>query len=200
MPPLLLCWPMMSGMDVVAVKTESFQQHSVTLCCCVTDDNRGRLTEWSLKWKHTWSKGVFFNSSLKKKLYSIDIRLHLLKVYGDQTMDVSKVSQWAVYFSSGGTGSGSTDLYEHGMQILLEKIVLCSWEFSILNTAIVLFVSVVASMKINRRYYFWNNLCLCDQDISSSLHPAHASQKVWHPCPSMSQSIRSWSNSCEVCM
>ena len=64
---------------------------------------------------------MFFNSSLKKKLYPIDIRLHLLKVYGDQTMDVSKVSQWAVYFSSGGTGSGSTDLYEHGMQILLEK-------------------------------------------------------------------------------
>ena len=30
-----------------------------------------------------------------------DIHLHLLNIYGDQTVDISKVRQWVVHFNSG---------------------------------------------------------------------------------------------------
>ena len=39
------------------------------------------------------------------------------------------------------------------------KLVFCSWEFPLSNSVTVLFVSVVVSMEINRRHYFWNDLC-----------------------------------------
>ena len=45
MPPILLCWPMMSEADVggMAVKAEPSHQHSMTFCCCVTDGSRGGI-------------------------------------------------------------------------------------------------------------------------------------------------------------
>ena len=39
------------------------------------------------------------------KMAPIDIHWHLLNVYGDQTLDVSTVRQWEVFFSSGDCGS-----------------------------------------------------------------------------------------------
>ena len=36
-----------------------------------------------------------------EKMAPIDIHQHLLNIYGDQTMDVSTVRWWVVYFSSG---------------------------------------------------------------------------------------------------
>ena len=44
------------------------------------------------------------------------------------------------------------------MMVTVEKLVLYSREFSLLNSVIVLFESVVASMEINRRHYFQSNL------------------------------------------
>ena len=38
------------------------------------------------------------------------------------------------------------------------KIMLCSWEFGLQNSVTVLFVSVVVSMEISRRHYFWRDL------------------------------------------
>jgi len=35
----------------------------------------------------------------------------------------------------------------------------CSWESALSNNVIVLFVSVVVSMEINRRRYFWSHPC-----------------------------------------
>ena len=40
----------------------------------------------------------------------------------------------------------------------IEKIFFCSWEFALSRSVIVLFV--VVSMEINRRHYFWSNLCI----------------------------------------
>ena len=42
----------------------------------------------------------------------------------------------------------------------LKKIVFCSWESALSNSVIVLFVSVVVSVEICRRHYFWSNLCI----------------------------------------
>ena len=45
MPPSLLCWPMMSEVDVggMVAETEPSHQYSVTSCCCVTDGSRGTV-------------------------------------------------------------------------------------------------------------------------------------------------------------
>ena len=42
MPPVLLCWPMMSEVDVggVAAEVEPSCQYPNTFCCCVTDGSR----------------------------------------------------------------------------------------------------------------------------------------------------------------
>ena len=42
MPPILLCWPMMSEANVVdmVVEVEPSRQHSVKFCCRATDDSR----------------------------------------------------------------------------------------------------------------------------------------------------------------
>ena len=42
MPPILLCWPMISEVDAggMAIEGEPSHQYSVT-CCCVTDGSRG---------------------------------------------------------------------------------------------------------------------------------------------------------------
>ena len=42
MPPILLCWPTTSEVDIggMTVEVEPAQQYSITLCCCVTDHSR----------------------------------------------------------------------------------------------------------------------------------------------------------------
>lgn len=40
------------------------------------------------------------------------------------------------------------------------KIVFCIWEFALSNSVTVLFVAVVVAMEINKRCYFWCNLCI----------------------------------------
>ena len=81
---------------------------------------RNSLTKWSLMWKCIWSKGVPLHSSVWKK------RTHwhslTLRVYGDQTVDVSTMRQWVVHFSSGKMSrvpDSRADFFEHGMQDLI---------------------------------------------------------------------------------
>lgn len=46
------------------------------------------------------------------------------------------------------------------MMVTVLKIVFYTWEFAVSNRAIVLFVCVVISMKINQRHYFQSDLCM----------------------------------------
>jgi len=45
MPPILLCWPMMTeaGVGGMAVEVEPSHLYSLTFCCCVTDGSRGAV-------------------------------------------------------------------------------------------------------------------------------------------------------------
>ena len=54
------------------------------------------------------------------------------------------------------------------------KKAFCSWEFAQPNSILVLLVSFVVSMEINRRHYFWNNLIDMAQDNSSLMWPGQA--------------------------
>ena len=47
------------------------------------------------------------------------------------------------------------------------KTAFCGWEFAISNSGIELFVSVVVSMEINSRHYFWDVLRVCLSVIRS---------------------------------
>jgi len=61
----------------------------------------------------------------KEKMTPTGIHLHLLTIYGDQTMDVSTVRQGGVYHQwcwQQWTTCTGADFYKHGMQ----AIVFCS--------------------------------------------------------------------------
>ena len=87
MPPILLCWPMISEVDVggMAAEVEPFWQYSISCCCRVTDGSRGAL----------WQSRVWHGSVYKKKLDTefchvekkalTDIYWCLLNIYGDKT-------------------------------------------------------------------------------------------------------------------
>ena len=104
----------------------------------------------------------------------LDIHQRLLNVYGHQTADVSAARQWVVCFSSSNSGSspllqicvnaagrlsfitGKKCIANGGVHV--EKIVFCSYEFALLNSVILFFLSVAVSMEINGTHYFWSNL------------------------------------------
>ena len=44
------------------------------------------------------------------------------------------------------------------LMVLCWKIVFCSWEFTLSNSVIVPFASVIVSMEIKRRHFFWSCL------------------------------------------
>jgi hypothetical protein len=103
MLPILLCCPTTSEADVgdVAVEVEPSRQYSVKFCCRATDDSRGPV----------WQNGIWHGSAYEAKMCKwippwgkknalSDIHRRLLKVYGDQTVDVSTVRRWVARFSS----------------------------------------------------------------------------------------------------
>ena len=139
---------------------------------CDRWQQRGSLTKWCLTQTCFWSIGVSWNSSVWKKP-PIDIHQCLLNIYGDQTVDVSTMRWWMVHFSSGDSDHPYwcrflSMRHAHCWQKCLatggdyvEKVVFWSWDFALLNGFVALFVSVGLSMEINRRHYFWSNLCVC---------------------------------------
>jgi hypothetical protein len=55
MPPILLCWPTTSEVNVVdmAVEAEPSRQYSIKFCCRATDDSRGAV----------WQNGIWHGSA-----------------------------------------------------------------------------------------------------------------------------------------
>ena len=86
---------------------------------------------------------------------------------GDQTVDMSTVRPWVVCFRSGDNRLPLLVQFFLSMACrlllttgenaqLMFVTMVCIWEFSLSNSVIVLFVSVVLSMEINKRHYFWS--------------------------------------------
>ena len=113
-PPILLCWPMISDTNIggMAVEVEPSHQYFITFCCCETDGSRGAV----------WHNGVWHGSAYEANLsnwiypcgksYTHWHSSTLAYVYGDQTVDVSTVGQWVACFSSGDSNSGSSLLVQ----------------------------------------------------------------------------------------
>jgi len=106
MTPILCYWPSTSEVDVanMAVKVEPSHQYSIMCCHSATCGSRQAVYAMQLTWKGIQSKDVELNSCVQKKMAPTGIHLHLLNVYGQQTVDVSTVRQWVVNFSSGDSG------------------------------------------------------------------------------------------------
>ena len=131
------------------------------LLSCGRWQQGGSLTEWRLTCKCTWSKGVSLSSSMWKKMtpteHSLMFDEHCWKPNSrcehSESWTVHECGMWGLlcswqkYMGSGGD--------------CVERIVFCSWELSLSNDVIVLFVSVLVSMAINRRHDFWSDLCVC---------------------------------------
>jgi len=78
-------------------------QYSITFCCHTTDSSRGA----------DWPNSMWHGSTCETKVWQLipshrkkngthwHIHWHLLNFYGDQTVDVSRVRQCVVQFSSG---------------------------------------------------------------------------------------------------
>ena len=78
----------------MTVEVEPSHQYSITCCCHVTDGSkRGSLTEWHLKKMEEHMKQRYVSEFLRvEKMAPIDIHQCWLNIYGDQTVDVSTVS------------------------------------------------------------------------------------------------------------
>ena len=94
-------------------------------------------------------------------------------------MDVSTVRQWVMHFSSSDSDIKARHVLNGDAQMSHHKIkchhqLICTnqlmavtmlknnvlFEFALSTSVIVFFLSVVVSMEISRRHYFWNNLCI----------------------------------------
>ena len=85
---------------------QHYCQCSVTCCHCVTDSSRGALGQNGVRHGSAYgTKVCHWIPFMQKKMVSIDIQCCLLTIYGDQSVDVSTVRQWVVWFCSGNTGS-----------------------------------------------------------------------------------------------
>jgi len=130
---------------------------------------------------------------------STDIHWCFMNVFGDQTVEVSAVRWWVVCFYGGDSvslhccrflwvqhaGSCSSLAKMHSSRWwLCWKTAFCSWEFALLKSVIVLFMSVVFSMEISGRQYFQCSLFCADQEVFpltefSAAEASHNFQLWW---------------------
>ena len=178
MPSILWRWPMIPEVDTggMAVEAELSYQYSDTFCCCVTDGSRGAI----------WENGAWHGSMFEAEVWNWIPPCRKNVTHWHSSLLTEQLwrsvsgcehsKNWVVYFSTSNSGSpqlgqGLTASRKAGSCSLLAKkcrtnkhcwlcwkIVFFSWEFSLSNSVIVLFVAIVGSMEINKRHYFWSKL------------------------------------------
>jgi len=216
MPPILLCWATTSEADAggTAVEAEPSHPYSVTCCCRVTDGSRGTV----------WQNGVWQGSVYEAEVrHRIPPRgkngthwhpLALAECWWRQKSgyEHSKVvssafqqwQQWREIQAHSGqpcrllrarhAGSCSSLPKTRSKWWLLLKIAFCNWEHPLSSSVTMLFVSVVVSVEVNRRHYFWSNLSVYDGSdtvgIPSDTPPCVCHRRChlktankWNDCP-----------------
>ena len=98
-----------------------------------------------------------------EKIAPIDIKQHLLKAYGDQTVDLSTERQWVVCFSSGDRDCGSPPL----VQIFMSTT--CSLLFVAIKSAQLLVLTILKKSIVQLRICSINQ-CYCTISIFCSCH------------------------------
>ena len=178
MPPILWCWPTMSEVAVggMAAEVEPSHQYSLTCCCWVTDGSRGAVWHNDI-WHGSAdeAKRCHWIPPLRKNgthRHSSMLGEHLWKPNSgcEHTEAVGGAfqqwwQQWErqVMFQMAARSCHTTkwraSRSAHSCESTnsgdyVEKAVFCSWKSALPNSIIVLSVSNVVSMEINRRHYF----------------------------------------------
>ena len=144
------------------------------LLLCDRWQQRGTLTKQFPTWKCVWSKDLSLSSSMWRKWYQL--------IFMDACWMFMQTKQWMwaqwgggwCVFSSGDSDSCSPPLVQVCMSMTWKLLFiasenaqlmvvvmlnnnLCSWEFALSTSGIVLFASAALFVEINRRHYFWNS-------------------------------------------
>ena len=195
MPPILSCWPVTSEADAfdTAAEAEPSHQYPVTHCCHATDGNRRAVRQNSV-WHASVNEAKVRHQILPCRKYctywqSLTFADCSWRPGGG--CECSEVAR----FSSGNSKSPSQALVHHWWKRIansgdcVEKV-FGSWEFALLKSVIVLFVSVAVSMEIIKRHYFQSNLCRCSSWLFLFTQCSPSKTKGWtsrmdeHPCSS----------------
>jgi len=110
MCPSLLCWPMMSEVDVGGMAVEvnlpdTIPLHVVAMWQMAADEQSDTMADDR---KGCVKQRCVIEFLHAEKMAPIDIHWCLLNVSGAQTVDVSTLRQRVVYFSGGDRDSGSS--------------------------------------------------------------------------------------------
>jgi len=117
MPPILICFPTTSEMDVggMAVEVQPSHRCSITCCCHVTDDS----------WEEVWQNGAWHGCVYEPKVWNWISACgktpltftNACWTFMETKQNVSTVRQWVVHFSSNSSYSGSSLLMEVFMSV-----------------------------------------------------------------------------------
>ena len=141
---------------------------------CNRWQQRGSLIKWHLTWSAYETKVCHWNSSVWKKWHPLtytdscwplmETKQSLLAQWGSGWCASASVTVtvchlcWSWFLQVQNAGFCSSLVKMHSYWWWLHGKVFCSWEFALSTSIIVLFVSAVVSMEINRRRYFWSDL------------------------------------------
>ena len=113
-PPILLCWPTMSEVDIGCMAVEVEPSHHLPLHSVAVQQTSAEGQSDKMRSDmemHMVQRRVTAFLHVKK-MAPMDIHRCLLNTYEDQTVDVSTVRQWGACFSSDDSDSGSPPLLQ----------------------------------------------------------------------------------------
>ena len=124
---------------------------------------RVSLTEWCLTMKCGWSKGENWIPPCGKNVthwHSLTLAECLWRPNSrcEHSKSLNVAFQLGQIFMSTMCRLLFTSSKNAQQMVVM---MFCSWEFALSNNVIVLVATVVVSMEINRRHYFWSNPCIC---------------------------------------
>ena len=169
MPPFLWCWPMTSEADVggTAVLVEPSTNISLYFVAVWWMAAEGQSDRMASEMEVCVKQRCGTEFLCAEKMAPGDIHWCLQNAYGHQTVNVSTVRWWWQWQWFTSTGA---DAYNCSAQALVHckmhskwwrlhwKVVVCSWEFALSISVIMLFV--VVSMEINRRNFGVTYICI----------------------------------------
>ena len=126
-----------------------------SFCCCVIDGSRGAVWQNNVWHGSVYVAKVCLHSSIWKKWHPLTF------IDAFWTFLEAKEWMWAQWRHKRWQAVSQTAMHScHTGKLRVLQSLLCSWEFTLSNSVIVLFVSVVVSMEMKRSRYFWSDLLM----------------------------------------
>jgi len=143
-PPISLCWPTVLEADVDGNHSQgwTFPPIFCSFCCCVIDGSRGAVWQNNVWHGSVYVAKVCLHSSIWKKWHPLAF------IDAFWTFLEAKEWMWAQWRHKRWQAMFQTAMHScHAGKLRVLQSLLCSWEFTLSNSVIVLFVSVVVAWK-----------------------------------------------------